>query len=79
MKISHLKTGTKLMWDAPPNNSINPNKRITYPAIVGEKHYDFPMVKIITGNKGNWMGPEEEYLRFPSNVELETLTWPELK
>ena len=79
MKIGHLKAGTKLMWDAPPNDFINPDRRIVYPAIVGEKHYDLPLVKIISGNKSNWMGPVQQYLRYPTSEELNTLTWPELK
>jgi hypothetical protein len=88
MNISNLKIGTKLMWDAPEpfegyamnlfmqGRSTNA-QRITYPAIVVDRR-PINGTKIKSGNKGNWMGDEEEYLRMPTITELNTLTWPEL-
>jgi hypothetical protein len=79
MKIYNLKNGTKLMWDAPPNDMIDPHKRIVYPAIVtNEKRSDKKWVKIKTSKNTSWMGPDEPYLRMPTQEELDTLTWPPL-
>ncbi len=67
------------MWDAPTNELIDPEKRIIHPVIIGHKHYDRPWVKVHSDLSSNWMGPEQEYLRYPTSEELNTLTWPELK
>jgi len=75
MKIAHLRPGTKLMWDA--ESSLATGGRYQYPALVGEKHWERPWVKIITAGNKSWMGPEEENLRLPTEQELLTLTWPE--
>lgn len=74
--IKNLQIGTKLMWDASPNSLVDPNKRIIYPAIVVQKHWNKQMVLIKSGNTTNWMGPQSDYLRYPTDEELQTLTWP---
>lgn len=76
MLIKNLAPGTKLMWDAPGSPGINNGEPIIYPAIVTEKHHQFPWVKIKSGSVSNWMGPEQDYLRLPTEEELKSLTWP---
>ncbi len=79
MRIDNLKPGTKLMWD-PKMDNPQTNKPIIYPAIVGEGNKKAKLVKIHTSNTmyPQWMGPESEYLRFPTQEEIEHLIWPEL-
>lgn len=67
MYIANLKPGTKLMWDCPP---------YIYPALITEKHFRNPWVKVLTSNNAQWMGPESENLRTPTDEELKQLTWP---
>lgn len=76
--INKLPVGTKLMWDAPPNELIEKNKRIIYPSIVIDRHWTRTMVKIKTYSTAQWMGPKSEYLRFPTEDEHNRLTWPSL-
>lgn len=82
MKIDKLKVGTKLMWDASPNCYVNePDKLIIYPAIVSDTNppNKMSLVKIKTSSyQANWMGPEQQYLRLPTEKELKTLIWPEI-
>ena len=80
MKLAGLKPGTKLMWDAQ-----GADHHYLYPAIVSSsngapnKYIRDNCVRITTGYNTSWMGPEEENLRLPTELELEELIWPELK
>ena len=76
MRIDNLKEGTQLMWDSKSNNPIT-GKPIIYPATVGIRHPEYndsrgdrKWVKIHTPNNKQWMGPEEEHLRYPTEEEL---------
>lgn len=74
MRLDNLKPETKLMWDS--GNHV-------YPALVGHKDKWRKLVMVYAGNssssRGWWMGYEEEYLRLPTEHELKTLQWPEMK
>lgn len=74
--INKLPIGTKLMWDAPLNPHINPHQRITYPAIVTDRHWLRKWIKIKTQGTSQWMGPKSEFLRLPTSHELKTHSWP---
>lgn len=87
MIIKDLPIGTKLMWDAPePYNGYSSYTkttilgRICYPAIVVNREELIIELgtKIRTGEKSNWMGDENEFLRLPTEEELTTLTWPNI-
>ncbi len=86
MNIKDLPAGTKLMWDAPlpfegyiSRTSISKD-RIVYPEIISNRKLKVPELGrhlISVSGKGNWMGFEQEHLRFPTEEELNTLTWPD--
>lgn len=86
MKINDLPIGIKLMWDAPlpfegyvSAFSIDKSK-ILLPSIVSERDDNHPKgTRIYTGQFNNWMGSENEYLRLPTEDELEKDEWPTLK
>lgn len=87
MIISKLPVGTKLMWDVSPATfKHNPDELIIYPAIVTEIHPSNPgrmkpqsgWVKVKSKSQSSWMGPEEQYLRLPTQEELDTLIWPNI-
>lgn len=82
MNISKLEFGTKLMWEAHSRIMDNKTGEISpityvYPATIGEKHFNREWVKVITNRNSSWMGPDSQYLRLPTEEELNTLTWPE--
>lgn len=85
MKINDLPIGTKLMWDAPNpfENYENPTSldktKILYTVIVAERVTNHPKgTKIRTLRSDNWMGNENQYLRYPTEIELEKYEWPKL-
>lgn len=77
MKIDKLPIGTKLMWDT--ESTIGGGKYI-YPAIITMYHIQpHPLkVKIKTKLTSSWMSEECEYLRYPTEEELNSLQWPEI-
>jgi hypothetical protein len=83
MNIKGLKNGTKLIWDAPEpykGYSKNPKHpgRVFYPAMVVEENNPKANelgVKIKTLGSTNWMGFDNENLRFPTSEELLTEKW----
>ena len=76
MKVNKLPVGTKLMWDARVSNLDVFDNSLVYPAIVIEQHHNKQWVKIKTTNNASWVGPYQDYLRLPTQEELDTLTWP---
>jgi len=78
MKINHLKPGTRLMWD-PEAFYPGTDKPIIYPALVLDKHHSRPWIRIATNTQHvSWIDPDTDYLRLPTQSELETLVWPEV-
>jgi len=74
MKLKQLPMNAKLMWES--NTCI-------YPAIVSEHHFsklkpqcNWRMVR--TKNSQGWM-EESEYLRYPTEEELQTINWDNIK
>lgn len=83
--LTSLPIGTKLMWDASPNTYLtgeNKGELIIYPAIISDQskignRNSRRGAKIKTSvSPGSWMGDENQYLRHPTEIELNTLTWP---
>ena len=85
MNVDKLKPGTMLMWDAPePFDGYakqcynRDDHRIIYPCIVTNQT---PRNNSLTchiktkSGQGNWMCGEQENLRYPTEEELQTLTW----
>lgn len=78
--LSKLPVGTKLMWDA-PNVYLTGSKigcPIICPAIiVGHSEKNPLLGALIAASIHNkqYMGNENEYLRFPTENELKTLSW----
>jgi hypothetical protein len=86
MKINDLPIGTKLMWDAPlpfegyVSSFSRDKSKILLTAIVSERDTKHPKgTRINTGQSNNWIGSENEYLRLPTEEELEKYEWPILK
>lgn len=84
MIVTELKPGTKLMWEAPGPGwevplSLSKDK-ILYTAIVSPGYPRNKLlekcVRITTGHKTHWVGPEEEHLRQPTADELKQYSWP---
>ena len=83
MVIHNLPEGTKLMWD-PKANYPGTEKPILYPVTIGHKHPSYKsggimrMVRMHSPSNTNYMGPDAEHCRLPTQEELDTLEWPEI-
>ena len=85
MKIDKLPTGTKLIWDVKTelfNAEIGKNEYVHYyyPCTVGEQDRSRQRHRtmIYSPSNRNWMSPEQEYLRLPTEEELTSLQWPDI-
>jgi hypothetical protein len=79
MNIMNLAAGTRLMWDAPePYPGYRAGGRVIYPVTVGDFSPHNPEAfRHVVFNE--WSAPymdESEWLREPTEQELETLKWP---
>lgn len=70
LNIQKLPVGTRLMWDSTVKETTGSSKRILHPAIITQRHWILPVVKVKLPGSSNWMGPTSEYLRFPTDMEL---------
>lgn len=77
MTIYNLKPGTRLLWDAP--SPYEEGKRLIYPALVTHRHHTNQWVMVLTGHVSHWMGPQSEYLRWPTDAELQEYSWDSLE
>jgi len=87
MRIDNLDVGTKLMWDAPlPYEGYNADTlvpgRIVKTMIISEIHPSVPeigrRVKSTMDGNGQWVGKANQYLRLPTEEELNKYEWPGL-
>jgi hypothetical protein len=91
MNVDNLKPGTKLIWDALEpfegysllhKNMYQKEGRVYYPCVVTNRKSNNSALKChvqTAGGTFHWMSGEHEYLRLPTNEELETLEFPNPK
>lgn len=75
------------MWDAPEpypgyakDKYGRDDKRVVYPATKGEAHpLKVNCIRVHLPSTSQYMHHDEQYLRLPTQEELDTLEWPQIK
>lgn len=91
MNVDNLTPGTKLVWDAPEpfegyagkyQGMYKKQGRVYYPCVVTNKKSSNPLLTChiqTAGNTFHWLSGENEWLRLPTEEELNNLTFPNPK
>lgn len=89
MNVDNIKPGTKLVWDAPEpfegyaekyTRITKKEGRVYYTCVATNRKSNNNLVHIQTaGNTFHWMSGEVEHLRLPTEDELNTLEFPDMK
>lgn len=76
--LHKLSKRTKLVWDA--RHVGNYAKNAYYPALVVSEKNENPKLGALIKfpNNQHWIKSPDNFLRFPTNNELEVLKWPDL-